>query len=338
MSIFSRRRGRGLTELSVEKPGPKRRMLLVVNPYASTVSNRLKNVVIYALQSRYEVEAIETRERNHATEIVRSALERDFDLICAFGGDGTANEVVNGIFASDHSHDVPFTFLPGGMTNVIGRNLGLPDDIIDATEHLLSLADSFEPRHVDLGLANGRAFLFGAGAGLDAEIVKRCEARPQLKKTFGQNWYLAAAVSTFSTRYMMRRARLEVEVTDSAGEIEVAKAIVAVAQNSRPFTYFRNRHIDLAPSAGLDTGALSLTMLDRGNPADFPPIFTRLLSQKLAVSDSRHVHVFDDCAKAVVRRRKSDGQQIPMQVDGDYVGDFDEVVFESRPGALSILA
>lgn len=338
MSIFSRRRGRGLTELSVEKPGPKRRMLLVVNPYASTVSNRLKNVVIYALQSRYEVEAIETRERNHATEIVRAALERDFDVICAFGGDGTANEVVNGMTASDHSRDVPFTFLPGGMTNVIGRNLGLPEDIIDATEHLLSLADHFEPRRVDLGVANGRAFLFGAGAGLDAEIVKRCEARPHLKKMFGQNWYLAAAVSTFSTNYMLRRARLEVEVTDSREGVEVAKAIVAVAQNSRPFTYFRHRQIDLAPSAGLDTGSLSLTCLDRGNPVDFPPIFTRLLSQKLAVSDNRHVRVFDDCAKVVIRRRKSDGQQIPLQVDGDYVGDFDEVVFESRPGALSILA
>ncbi|MBI5309831.1 MAG: hypothetical protein HZB14_02200 [Actinobacteria bacterium] len=338
MSIFNRRRGRGLTELTVEKPGPKRRMLLVVNPYASTVSDRLKNVVIYALQSRYEVEAIETRERNHATEIVRSALERDFEVICAFGGDGTANEVVNGMVASEHSRDVPFTFLPGGMTNVIGRNLGLPEDIIDATEHLLSLADHFEPRRVDLGTANGRAFLFGAGAGLDADIVKRCEARPQLKKMFGQNWYLGAAVGTFTGNYMLRRARLEVEVIDSAGEMQVSKAVVAVAQNSRPFTYFRNRQIDLAPSAGLDTGALSLTTLDRGNPIDFPPIATRLLSQKLAVSDNRHVRVFDDCARATIRRRKSDGPQIPLQVDGDYIGDFDEIEFKALPGALSILA
>lgn len=337
MGFFSNRRAR-MTRLPVDKPGPKRRMLLVVNPYASTVSSRLKNVVVYALQSRYEIEAIDTRERNHATEIVQAALERDFDVVCAFGGDGTANEVVNGLMSSSHGRDVPFTFLPGGMTNVIGRNLGMPDDIIDATEHLLSLADKFEPRRVDLGEANGRAFIFGAGAGFDAAIVKRCEARPQLKKTFGQNWYAATAVSTFMGNYILRRPDLEIEARDLNGETLTTKGIVAVAQNSRPFTYFGKREIDLSPAAGLETGSLSLTVLDRGNPLDFPPILTRLLSQKLAVSENRHVKVMPEISEATVRPRNAEKQRIPLQVDGDYVGDFDEIRFRSLPGALSVLA
>lgn len=333
MSIFSRRRGRKLTRLPVDKPGPKKRMLLVVNPYASTVSSRLKNVVIYALQSRYEIEAIETRERNHAVSIVQSALRRDFDIVCAFGGDGTANEVVNGLMSSDEGRDVPFTFLPGGMTNVIGRILGIPDDIVDATEHLLSLADDFNPRRVDLGEANGRKFIFGAGCGLDADIVRRCEARPTLKRSFGQNWYAGVAANTFLARYMLRRPRLHVEADGFASD-----GIVVVAQNARPFTYFGKREIDLSPSAGLEKGALSLTVLDRGNPLDFAPLVTRLLSQKLAVAESRHVKVAPEVAEAVVTPRKSGGPRIPLQVDGDYVGEFDEVRFRALPGALSVLA
>lgn len=333
MGIFSRRRGRGLTKLSVDKPGPKRRMLLVVNPYASTVSSRLKNVVIYALQSRYEIEAIETRERNHAIEIVQTTLKRDFDLVCAFGGDGTANEVINGLIGSDRGHDTPFTFLPGGMTNVIGRILGIPDDIVDATEHLLSLADSFEPRRIDLGDANGRAFIFSAGAGLDADIVKRCEARPTLKRTFGQNWYLGSAATTYINHYMMRRPRLHIEANGLATD-----GIVAVAQNGRPFTYFGEREIDLSPSAGLETGTLSLTVLERGNPFDFAPIVTRLLSQKLAVADNRHIKVAAEFEQATVRPRKEGGPRIPLQVDGDYVGEFDEVLFKVLPAALSVVA
>ncbi|HEV7918881.1 MAG TPA: diacylglycerol kinase family protein [Solirubrobacterales bacterium] len=328
--IFGRRKKRRLAELPLRKAGPKRRMLLVVNPYASTVSDRLKNVVIYALQSRYEIEAIDTRERNHATEIVRAALKQgDHDIVCSFGGDGTANEVINGMAGSD----VPFTFLPGGMTNVIGRILGIPGDIVDATEHLLTVADNWEPRRIDLGDANGRCFVFAAGAGLDADIVRVCESRPGMKSMFGQNFYLAAAVSTFIGSYALRRARLQIR-TDG---IET-KGVVAVAQNGRPFTYFGAREIDLAEAAGLENRSLSLTVLDRANPIDFPPIVTRLLSQKLKVSSNRHIKIVDEFVEATITPRRKNGKPIPLQVDGDYVGDFEEINFKVLPGALSVVA
>lgn len=328
--IFGRRAKRRLSRLPVDKPGPKRRMLLVVNPYASTVSDRLKNVVVYALRSRYEIEAIDTRERHHATEIVREALTRGaHDIVCSFGGDGTANEVVNGMIGSD----VPFTFLPGGMTNVIGRILGIPGDIVDATEHLLTLADTWETRQIDLGEANGRVFAFAAGAGLDADIVRFCEARPGLKSLFGQAFYLVSAVSMFGGRYMLRRAPLHIK----ANGFET-KGVVAVAQNARPFTYFGRREIVLAQKAGLEQRSLAMTVLDRANPIDFPPVVTRLLSQKLEVSDNRHIKTIDGFAESVIQSRRPGARKIPLQVDGDYVGDFDEVVFRALPGALTVVA
>jgi diacylglycerol kinase family enzyme len=329
MGLFTSRRKKDLTRLPVDRPGKKRRMLLVVNPYASTVSGQIKNVIVYALQSRYELEVIDTRERNHATEIVADALGRsDYDIVCSFGGDGTANEVINGMIGSE----IPFTFLPGGMTNVIGRVLGIPNEIVDATEHLLTLADHFEPRRIDLGDANGRKFIFAAGAGLDAEIVKACEARPALKRRFGQNYYAASAVRVFG-KHFFGRASLQIEAGD-----EKTRGIVAVAQNTRPFTYFGMREIDLCEDAGFTSGSLSMTVLDRANPLDFAPVATRLLTPNTDLAENRHIRMAPEVQRATVTKRKADGPKIPLQADGDYIGSFDEVVFSAVPSALNVVA
>src|ERR1051325_9239864 len=100
-------------------------MLLIVNPYATTVSDRLKNLVVYALQGRFDVEAVPTQAQNHATEIVREARDGGYDVVVAFGGDGTLNEVANGLAGSD----LPVAVLPGGSTNVVCRTLGIPNEV-----------------------------------------------------------------------------------------------------------------------------------------------------------------------------------------------------------------
>lgn len=329
MPFLPRRRKKSPTRLPAGEPGEKLRMLLVVNPYASTVSERLKNVVVYALQSRYEIKAIDTRERGHATEIVADALARgSYDVVCSFGGDGTANEVVNGMIGSE----VPFTFLPGGMTNVIGRIMGIPNDVVDATEHLLTMADHFEPRRVDVGDANGRKFLFAAGAGLDAEIVRSCESRPALKRRFGQNYYAASAVRAFG-KHIFMRAGLDVH----AGSME-SRGIVAIAQNARPFTYFGSREIDLCESAGLENRSLAVTVLDRASPLDFASIATRLLTAGTDLSENRHVRMAPEVQVARITKRRPDGRKIALQADGDFIGHFDEVVFTSLPAALNVIA
>src|SRR5664279_1977279 len=96
------------------KPG-KKRMLIIVNPYATTVSDKLRNLVVYALQGRFEVEAVSTQAPNHATELSREAARTgDYDVVVAFGGDGTLNEVANGLAGTE----LPVGILPGGSTNV----------------------------------------------------------------------------------------------------------------------------------------------------------------------------------------------------------------------------
>ena len=131
----------------MERTVPARRMLVIVNPYATTVSDRLKHLVVYALQGRYEVDAVDTQAKGHATELCREAAHEGYDVVVAFGGDGTVNEAVNGLVGSGTA----FTCLPGGRTNVFCRMLGIPNDVVDATEHLLRVADVFTPRQIDLG-------------------------------------------------------------------------------------------------------------------------------------------------------------------------------------------
>src|SRR5213080_5565044 len=134
----------------------RRRMLVIVNPYATTVSDRLKNLVVYALRGSYEVDAIDTEARDHATELCRQAAREGYDVVVAFGGDGTVNEAANGLAGSNTS----LTCLPGGATNVFHRMLGIPGEIVDATEHLLRMADRWSVRRVDLARVNGRHFVF----------------------------------------------------------------------------------------------------------------------------------------------------------------------------------
>src|SRR5579859_4366983 len=171
----------------------RRRALVIVNPHAAGVSDHLRNLVIYALASRYEVDAVETQRRGHATDVAREAARDRYGLVIAFGGDGTVNEAANGLAGSG----VPLTCLPGGSANVFCKLLGIPGELVDATEHLLALADRFAPRAVDLGLVDGRHFTFTAGVGLDADVVRAVDARPRLKRRFGPYFFSAVAGVTF---------------------------------------------------------------------------------------------------------------------------------------------
>ena len=168
-------RAEDLAERLLPDRSPKRRMLVIVNPYATTVSDRLKNLVVYALQSRYSVEAIDTEKRDHATRICREAASEGYDVVVAFGGDGTVNEAANGLVGTS----TPLTVLPGGSTNVWARTIGIPNDVVDATEHLLRMADDFHPRPVDLGRVNGRHFVFSCGVGLDASCLLYTSPSPR---------------------------------------------------------------------------------------------------------------------------------------------------------------
>src|ERR1700730_2564011 len=209
-SESTRDRAQGAAEapegLMPSLPAEKRRMLIIVNPYASTVSDRLRHLVVYALQGRFEEVAVDTEARGHATEICREAAHEGYDVVVAFGGDGTVNEAANGLLGSS----TPLCSLPGGSANVFGRQLGIPGELVDATEHLLALADDWRVRKVDLGVVNGRCFTFASGLGLDASVVQRVDSNPRLKARLGPYSFTWVAIATCTRHYLLRPPRLQV--------------------------------------------------------------------------------------------------------------------------------
>ena len=311
----------------------KRRLLVIVNPYATTVSDRLKNLVIYALQGRFEVEVEATDRQNHAIEIGRDARDGGYDLVVAFGGDGTVNEVVNGLAGTD----IPVTFLPGGNTNVVCRTLGIPNDVVDATEHLLSLADDFKPRKIDLGMINDRYFVFSCGAGIDATVVEKVDANPRLKSKAGPYFYSYHAVSGYLRKYMRNAVQLEVTVDG-----EVHQGVTALTQNSDPFTYFGKQPIHVCENCLIDDGSLGMVLLRRANQLDVATIVPRLLSQRFSASKHRQVETFEHLMEAKIRSLSGDDdgeiRQFPVQVDGDFIGNFEQITLKAAPEALTIIA
>jgi diacylglycerol kinase family enzyme len=311
----------------------KRRMLIIVNPYATTVSDRLRNLVVYALQGRYEVEAVSTEAQNHATEIGREVRDHGYDIVVAFGGDGTLNEVANGLAGTD----VPVSMLPGGSTNVVCRTLGIPNDVVDATEHLLALADDWAPRKIDLGKVDDRHFVFACGVGIDATVVKRVDAHPRLKSRAGPYYYSWAGVSAFYRQYLYNPVRVRVE----AGG-ESVEGITAIVQNSDPFTYFASRQIRVCEGISIDDGTLSLGVLKRAAQRDTPTLISRLFSETKPAARHRQVEHFDDVTAATVSSVSEDRdgalRPFPLQVDGDYIGDRTRIELSADPGALTIVA
>src|SRR5215218_2584242 len=274
-------RAEELAERVLPERTVKRRMLVIVNPYATTVSERLKNLVVYALGARYSVEAVETEARLHATELCREAAEAGYDVVVAFGGDGTVNEAANGLAGSD----TPLTCLPGGATNVFHRAIGIPTDVVEATEHLLALADDFRPRRVDLGRINERYFTFSAGIGLDASVVERVDAHPRLKARLGPWYFTWAGLSSFNRRYLVKPPRINAIV----GDQEIS-GVTAIIQNSDPFTYFGTRPIIIGREVDFDSGTLSLTVLKRATPLEMATLLPRIFAAREgAVANHRQV-------------------------------------------------
>jgi diacylglycerol kinase family enzyme len=291
------------------------------------VSDRLKNLVVYALQGRYEVDAIDTEGRDHATVLTREAAQEGYDVVVAFGGDGTVNEAANGLAHSP----TPLTCLPGGATNVYCKMLGVPGDIVDATEHLRRVADHWRPRRVDLAHVNGRAFAFSGGIGLDASVVRRVDAHPRLKARLKQWYFSWAAVTTFTKDYLVNPPRLEVRVGH-----DVVRGVTVIVQNSDPYTYFGNRPLHVVEDVDVDDGTIGAMVLERAAPIDLPTVTARLLSGSLRMVDHRRVSGFKTSED--VRVVSGDGRAVPLQVDGDYIGDAAEAVFGVWPGALRVVA
>jgi diacylglycerol kinase family enzyme len=204
--------------------------------------------------------------------------------------------------------------------------------VVDATEHILGMADRFHPFRVDLGRAGERRFTFAAGIGLDASVVQRVDARPRLKARFGEWFFTYAALVSFTRRYLVRPPRVRAEIGDS-----VVDGVTVVVQNSDPYTYFGRRPIRVCEGADSINGRLAAAVLKRATPLEIPTLIPRIFANRAgAVTRHRQVTGFRDLRQLRVISTGESG--FPLQVDGDYVGEFDEVEFGISPAALAVVS
>ncbi len=309
-------------------------MLLIVNPQAATVSDRLKNLVVYALQGRFEVEVVNTEGQNHATLIGFAVHNADYDLVVAFGGDGTLNEIVNAFAGTD----IPVSVLPGGSSNVASRMLGIPNDIVDATEHLLALVDDWEPRKIDLGKVDGRHFVSSCGAGIDAAIAKRINTHPSVKAAVGPYYFGWAALSAYYRGYLHNPVRLRIASSNG----ESAEGITAITQNSDPFTYLAGRPVRVCKNVAIADGTLAIGVLERMAQRDIPSMVARIVNGRKPVVHHRRIMQLSRVMEATITSISSlrDGNALvfPVQVDGEYIGEKTEMTVRVEPGALTVVA
>jgi diacylglycerol kinase family enzyme len=223
----------------------------VSNPRATTTTARQRDVLVHALAAEAKLEVEETNNRGHAAALACRAMRDGVDTVIALGGDGTVNEVVNGLLTDGVHPDVPaLGVVPGGSTNVFARALGLPNDPVEATSMLLDAMAAERTRDIGLGMADDRYFLFTAGLGFDAAVVGAVEAHRRRGKTSTHSLYVRTAVSTFF-RQDRRHPKLSLELPDGS---VVEDLYLALVNNTSPWTYLGNNEVTPTPAASFDTG------------------------------------------------------------------------------------
>lgn len=278
------------------------------------------------LRTSWTIELVETEASGHATALAREGVDRGCDVVVALGGDGTCNEVINGLGDSG----VPFGCLPGGATNVLCRMLGTSGSPRRAAEQLARMPLRRTPRRIDLGELDGRRFAASAGAGVDATVARWASQRRRPRAPLARWHYLYGALRAFAGCYVAEPPSIEL----SAGGRRLA-GVSAFVQNGPHYSFFGSRPIDLVAGASFDDGVLGGAVLGRARAGDAPGLLARALCGRAAIGAHRHVDVFAGARQATLV--STDGRKMPLSVDGDFVGEVTRAELSVRPRALAVL-
>ncbi len=301
----------------------------MVNPKATTTSERSRDVLARALRSEIELEVEYTRRRGHAAELARQAVKDVLDVVVTLGGDGTVNEVVNGLLVDGPGPKVPaLAVVPGGSTNVFARALGLPGDWTEGAAQILEALREHRSRSIGLGRAGDRWFTFCAGMGLDAAVIRRVERARLRGRMASPALYLRSTLAQYFSAAERRGSPVTLTRPGADPERNLSTVIV---QNTAPWTYLYGRPVNPCPDASFDTG-LDLMALR----ALHVPSTARTVTQMLTSMPDPHgkrVLGLHDLSEFVLTARRP----LAFQVDGDYLGERDQVRFRSEPDAIRVV-
>lgn len=306
------------------------RLLLLVNATASSVTARKRVLVRKALAAHHDVEVAQTTRRGHATKLARAAAHDGFDAVFVLAGDGTLNEAADGLVGTGCALGA----LPGGSTNVYAQTLGTPHEIVVAAEALAVALAAGSVRRVGLGNADGRRFLFHAGLGFDAAVIRRVERHGELKRHAPHPLYVAAAFATWFRDFDRKRPWFDLELAASEGAAaeRIEGVYFAIVSKTTPYTYLGPRPINVEPRVGLDTplAVTAFTSIDA---------VSLLGGAASAMASGRFLR----SRRQIVQRAGLDELRVigrrpfPWQVDGDDLGDTPSLTIRHEPACLDIV-
>jgi diacylglycerol kinase family enzyme len=309
------------------------RAVLVVNPKATATTAAGRDVLAHALASQVKLDILETDYRGHALAAAAQAMVDSADLVVAHGGDGTVNEVVNGLLARGPGESVPMLgIVPGGSANVFARSLGVPRDPVDATHQLLHALEDRRYRRVGLGRVDSaspgeapRWFTFSAGVGWDADVVAEVDRRRGKKAS--PALYTRVALTQY-LRPAHGQPQLTVEIP---GEEPVSGLRLVFVSNTDPWTYLGSRPIHLNRGCGFenDLGVFALRSLAL-------PTVLRHLRQAISrkgETRGRKLLRHDD----VPGLRVTSATPVRVQCDGDLIGERTSVEITAVRHALTVV-
>ncbi|MFT4042914.1 MAG: diacylglycerol kinase family protein [Gordonia sp. (in: high G+C Gram-positive bacteria)] len=306
--------------------------MLIVNPFATATSPAGRDALVDILSSRVPVDIEHTTHRGHAGELAAAAARAGYDVVVVHGGDGSVNEVANGILGppsanADLASHPAVAVIPGGSANVFARTLGIDPDPLRATHQLLDLFDSTSRRRIGLGHTADRWFLFNAGMGIDAIVVKEMEGKRHAGRPATAGRYLWTTISSF----VRNSATTRTFRAEFAGHDPVDGVRFAFVSNTSPWTFLGNREIRTNPATNFGS-RLGLFASTSMRVLPNLPLSARLLTQR--TPRGRHLIRDDDVAWV----RFVADEPIDVQMDGDYIGAFRQVTFDHRADILDVVA
>lgn len=301
------------------------KVLLIVNPRASSVRPRRQLGVHRLLGTEHTVQMVETTHRGHATQLAADAANDGVDVVAVLAGDGTLNEAANALIGSTTA----LMALPGGSTNVFARTLGLSDNPLKATRTALSALRAGSIRSIGTGSANGRHFLFNCGVGWDAVLVRQTERRSHLKRRLGHLLFVWCGLETWFRLYDRTRPHFSVHHEDGR---TVDDAYFTVAQNSNPYTYVGHRPFNVSPHLTL-VDPLAVTTLTELRARSF----LGLMFATLRSRDALATHPIVDHVAKTNGFTITAVDPVAYQADGDDLGDANLIEFRHHPDSLRVV-
>ncbi len=305
------------------------RAVLIANPSATTAAGWSREIIVRTLAAELDLDVRITESRGHAIDLAAEARADGADVVITLGGDGTVNEVINGLLGAGTDGDIPLlATIPAGLANVFPRALGFSPDAMAATGEIVQSLQSGLKRSISLGRVNERWFSFNAGFGFDAGIVAAMESQRAEGHRASPSRYVTTMVRQYLEEHDWSTPHLSVRTDDGRAVDDVFMVIV---QNTTPYVFFGPLPLDFSTGASFERGLDVIALTDMS-----PLSLATYLAEATAgvpTENRANVTLFEDCGEVELNST----QPVPVQVDGDSIGEFSHVRLTSVMNVLDVV-